>query len=272
MDYNLISFNDNEGYYGYKEFIITQTKKVKENNKFKNITLKHKIISTYSDKRAAKDKKDRDKEIAKLHKKLQNGNVVKKSKYLKVNNSSIDNNNCNLSYEIDFAKIEEDRKYDGFYAIASFDTSINPLEAIKIHKNIYEIENSFRDLKSSLNIRSIYHYKKERIKGHIIVSFLAYFLLKNIQYKLSNSKKFNQFLTQNNETLSIDKIVESLNSINCVKVDINNNNYYIKTKHSTFASKIIDTLKIKLPKHILTENEIKNYLLNFTKKTQKSLL
>ena len=141
-----------------KEFIITQTKKVKENNKFKNITLKHKIISTYSDKRAAKDKKDRDKEIAKLHKKLQNGSAVKKSKYLKVNNSSIDNNNCNLSYEIDFAKIEEDKKYDGFYAIASSDTSINPLEAINIHNNIYEIENSFRDLKSSLNIRPIYHY------------------------------------------------------------------------------------------------------------------
>ena len=66
---------------------------------------------------------DRDRGIAKLHKKLQNGSAVKKSKYLKVNNSSIDNNNCNLSYEIDFAKIEEDKKYDGFYAIASSDTS-----------------------------------------------------------------------------------------------------------------------------------------------------
>ena len=67
-----LQYSSNKGYYGYKEFIITQTKKVKENNEFKNITLKHKIISTYSDKRAAKDKKDRDKELAKLHSKLNN--------------------------------------------------------------------------------------------------------------------------------------------------------------------------------------------------------
>ena len=61
----------------------------------------------------------------------------------------------------------------------------------------------------------------------------------------------------------ISKIVEALNSINVVKVDINDNDYYIKVKHSTFASKIIDTLKIKLPKHISNEKEMKCYLFNF---------
>jgi transposase len=276
-NYKLISFSEKDGYYGYNEFIVTQTKKVKEDNKFKEVTLTHKIIATYSDKRALKDKKERDRSIVNLQKKLQNGNVVKKSKFIKVNNTAttFNNNNddknkdkdnkdnnikCNISYEIDFSKIEEDKKYDGFYAIASSDISTHALEAIKIHKNIYEVENSFRDLKSSLNIRPIYHYKKERIKGHIIVSFLAYFLLKNIEYTLSNSKKFNEYLQQNNETLSLAKIVEALNSINVVRVDINDNDYYIKVKHSTFASKIIDTLKIKLPKHISNEKEMKNYL------------
>ena len=266
-NYNLISFDEKNGYYGYKEFIITQEKKVKIKNeknssKFEDITLTHKIISTYSDKRALKDEKDRNRAIEKLQKKLQNGSAVKKSKYIKILKSNEDNNNdkCSLKYEIDLNKIQEDKKYDGFYAIASSDVSISALEAIKIHKNIYEVENSFRDLKSSLNIRPIYHFKKERIKGHIIVSFLSYFLLKNIEYKLKNSKKIQKFLNDNNETLSLDKIVKAINSFNVVKTNLNNNSIFIKLKHNTLASKIVNILKIKLPKNTQTNEEFFNFL------------
>jgi len=266
-NYNLISFDEKNGYYGYKEFIVTQEKKVKIKNeknssKFEDITLTHKIISTYSDKRALKDEKDRNRAIEKLQKKLQNGSAVKKSKYIKILKSNEDNNNdkCSLKYEIDLNKIQEDKKYDGFYAIASSDVSISALEAIKIHKNIYEVENSFRDLKSSLNIRPIYHFKKERIKGHIIVSFLSYFLLKNIEYKLKNSKKIQKFLNDNNETLSLDKIVKAINSFNVVKTNLNNNSIFIKLKHNTLASKIVNILKIKLPKNTQTNEEFFNFL------------
>ena len=266
-NYNTISMSQEGGYYGYNEFTLTQTKKAKKDNQFKKITLTHKIIATYSDKRALKDKKDRDRELAKLYKKLQDGNVVKKSKYLKINNTINDNDNknnnndnCNISYEVDLAKVKEDEKYDGFYAIASSDTSINALEAIKIHKNIYEVENSFRDLKSTLNIRPIYHHKKQRIKGHIIVSFLAYFFLKNIEYTLSNSKKFNEYLQKNNETLSLKKIVEAINSVNVVKTDINQKDIFIKLRHNTLASKIIDILKIKTPKNSSRKEEFFNFL------------
>jgi len=259
--YKLITFDDKNGYYGYKEFIITQTKKVKVGNKTtKNITLTHKIISTYSDKRALKDEKERLRDIQKSQKRLENGNPIKKSKYIKILNEDEENNNCSLKYEIDLKRIEEDKKYDGFYAIASSDTSIDALKAIEIHKNIYEVENSFRDVKSSLNIRPIYHFKKERIKGHIIVSFLSYFLLKNIEYRLKNSKKIQNYLKTNNETLSISKIVNAINSINIVRVNIKNKPIFIKLKHNALASKIIDLLKIKLPKNVETQKDFFSYL------------
>jgi len=266
-NYKLITFDDKNGYYGYKEFITTQTKKVKIKNdnenkaSFKDITLTHKIISTYSDKRALKDEKDRNRSIEKSKKRLENSTAVKKSKYIKVLNNDNNKNNCSLKYEIDLQKIEEDKKYDGFYTIASSDTSIDALKAIQIHKNIYEVENSFRDVKSSLNIRPVYHFKKERIKGHIIVSFLSYFLLKNIEYRLKNSKKFQNYLKENNETISIDKIVKAVNSVNTVKVNINNKeNVFIKLKHNTLASKIIDLFKIKLPKNTETQKDFFNFL------------
>jgi len=269
-DYKLITFDEKSGYYGYKEFNITQTKRVKIKNDnedkttFEEITLTHKIISTFSDKRALKDEKDRIRAIQKSQKRLENKSAVKKSKYIKVLNKSNDDNdnkkNCSLQYEIDLQRIEEDKKYDGFYAIASSDTSIDALKAIQIHKNIYEVENSFRDVKSSLNIRPIYHFKKERIKGHIIVSFLAYFFLKNIEYRLKNSKKFQSYLKENNETLSINKIVEAINSVNTVKVNLNKKAIFMKLKHNTLASKIIDIFKIKLPNNIETKENFFNFL------------
>ena len=261
-DYKFIALDDKDGYYGYKDFIITQTKRVKikdENkSKFADITLTHKIISTYSDKRASKDEKDRLRAIQKSQKRLENGSAIKKSKYIKI--LSEKDNNCPLKYEIDLKRIEEDKKYDGFYTIASSDTSIDALEAINIHKNIYEVENSFRDVKSSLNIRPIYHFKKERIKGHIIVSFLSYFLLKNIEYRLKNSKKIQHYLKENNETISIEKIVKAINSVNTVKVNIKNEPVFIKLKHNTLASKIIDLFKIKLPKNTETQKDFFNFL------------
>ena len=170
---------------------------------------------------------------------------------------------CNISYEIDLSKIEEVKKYDGFYTIASSDTSLDALTIIQRHKTIYDIENAFRELKNDLNIRPIYHWTYKRIRGHIIISFLSYFLLKNIQYRLSNNKKIKEYLDKNNETLSLKKITNSLNEINLLKTDINNQDYYIKIKHSTLTSKILDVLKIKSPKHILNNKELKEYFINY---------
>ena len=292
-NYNQISYSSNKGYYGYKEFIANQTKNIKiyegyslyndnyinnnnitiktdkNSNKYfnKTITLTHKIISTYSDIRAHKDEQDRNRAIDKLNKKISSNSLKTKTneKYLKrVINTNNDNNcQCDISYEIDLAKIDNAKQYDGFYTIASSDTSLDALTIIQRHKTIYDIENAFRELKNDLNIRPIYHWTYKRIKGHIIISFLSYFLLKNIQYRLSNNKKIINYLNNNDETLSLKKIVTSLNEINLLKTDINNQDYYLKIKHSTLTSKILDTLKIKSPKHILNNKELEDYFSNY---------
>jgi len=241
-EYRTISFTKENGFYGYKEFIITQTKRKKVDNQYKDITLTHKIIATYSDKRARKDKSDRDRKIEKL---LKNP-TVKKSKFIK--------SDCN-TYSIDFEKVKEDEAYDGFYAIAASDLEIDPKEAINIHKNLYEIENSFRENKHTLNIRPIRHFKEERIIGHVIASFLGYFILKQIQVRLKSSKKVQDYLNKSNETLSLDKILDALLHLRVVKVDIKSKDYFIKLSYPTLSSKILDLFKIKVPKKITSKEE-----------------
>jgi len=319
-NYTQISFSAEDGYYGYKEFIHTETKKSckvyegyslfketedrgfkkdissnnsssnnssnDENDKIKiyidnkqrryikqNITLTHKVIATYSDIRARKDEKDRNRKIKKLQEKLNNNqSVVKKSKFIKEtildnakndssNNkdkdiSSNNNSSCQKSYSIDWSKIEDDKRYDGYYAIVASDVSIDPIEAINRHKALYEIEDGFKDLKSFIKIRPVRHFKRERVIGHTIVSFLSYFFLKNIEYRLNNSKKFKEYKNKNNFTLSIKKIQEALISLKIVKVKVKTKDIFIKLKHNTLASKIIDLFKLKSPKNSSTKDEL----------------
>ena len=266
--YRQISFDEDRGYYGYKAFEYTKRKRLKvypgysmyddPNQKeyiYKEITLSHTIISTYSDKRAKKDESDRNRALQKLQKSIERGSALKKSKYLKLSSGS-----CSKELEIDLQKIEEDSKFDGFYALASSDSSLQPMEVIKIHKTIYDIENAFRDIKHSLSIRPIYHYKKERIKGHIIVSFLAYFLLKQIEYRMKCSKKVQERMEKEEETLSIKKIVNALNSMNVTKTSIQDRMFYLRHAHDKTASRIIDLLKIKLPSNIMDEPSMRLYI------------
>jgi len=294
--YNQISFNAQDGYYGYKEFVYTDTKKgckiykgytpfdnAKQNNfydKQKNkdiklykdnkqreyikqdITLTHKVIATYSDIRARKDERDRNRKIEKLQQKIKNNqSVVKKSKFVKENlsnnkDSNTTDNSCKKDYSIDWEKIKEDKIYDGYYAIIASDTSIDALEAIDRHKALYEIEDGFRDLKSYIKIRPIRHFKRERIIGHTIVSFLSYFFLKNIEFRLEKSEKFKQFKEKNSFTLSIKKIQEALLSLKIVRVKAKEKDIFIKLKHNTLASKIIDLFKLKSPKNSSTKEEL----------------
>lgn len=285
-DYTQISFCEDKGYYGYKEFIIKQDinsvnvyegyelfkeledKKEKDNNKiyidnnsnkryFKtNISLTHKIISTYSDSRAKKDEYDRNRAIKKLQEKINNNRAIKKSKYLKaINSNSNSSNSCKVTYEIDLEKINEDKKFDGFYAIASSDLSLSALEAIKIHKQLYSIEDAFRDLKHTLKLRPIYHWNPKRVLGHITISFLSFALLKDLEYRVNNSKDIQEYLDKNQETISLDKIVSSIKSLTITKVNIKNNSYYIKQKLPTLSSKILNLLKIKSLPNIFTKEQ-----------------
>ena len=57
------------------------------------------------------------------------------------------------------------------------------------------VEDSFRALKSELGMRPVYHYKKERIEGHIFITLLAYHILNSIRYTLRKKGYFMRWST-----------------------------------------------------------------------------
>lgn len=124
------------------------------------------ILYEYSTKRAKKDKFENDKQLKKAEYYLNNpSKVVKRSKFL----SSADKN----TFELNETIIEKHRLLEG---IKGYKTSIKDISAdllISRYKDLWRIEQLFRIAKSDLEIRPIYHRRKDLIESHILIVFIA---------------------------------------------------------------------------------------------------
>jgi transposase len=86
-------------------------------------------------------------------------------------------------FELNKPRLREARRREGRYLLRSNLTAESPEFIWEKYLLLTRIEQAFKDLKSDLSIRPIYHQGDERIKAHIFVCFLAYCLqatLKNL--------------------------------------------------------------------------------------------
>ncbi len=63
------------------------------------------------------------------------------------------------------------------------------MEAIAKYSRLWVIEESFRINKHNLKMRPIFHFTPDRIKAHIAICFMAFTILRNIQYKVNLTQK-----------------------------------------------------------------------------------
>ena len=95
------------------------------------------------------------------------------------------------TYSIDNEAIKEEEKYDGYYGVT---TNLNGdvKDILKISKNRWEIEESFRILKTDFDSGTVYLSKEDRIKAHFLtcyMSLLIYRILENkLNYKYTNTE------------------------------------------------------------------------------------
>lgn len=81
-----------------------------------------------------------------------------------------------FGFEINRSKLRERRRREGRYLLRSNMTRDNPEDVWEKYIQLTQIEQAFKDLKSDLSIRPIYHQTDKRIEAHIFVSFLSYCL------------------------------------------------------------------------------------------------
>ncbi|HEX8279163.1 MAG TPA: IS1634 family transposase, partial [Segetibacter sp.] len=142
------------------------------------------IICTWSEKRAKKDKAEREEKIAKAQKMLnQPSNIEKKASRYFIKNTG------EKKYTIDQQKIDKQVRFDGFKAIATNAKDITPQLALEKYKDLYKIEQSFRSFKSYFETRPMFHWTDTRIEGHIVLCYISFCLLAFLQNKCSYSEQ-----------------------------------------------------------------------------------
>lgn len=86
-------------------------------------------------------------------------------------------------YELDQSVIEDEAKYDGFYAVCT-NLEDRPPAIAKINHNRWEIEECFRIMKTDFKSRPAYVYRDTRIKAHFMTCFLALIIFRYLEKKL----------------------------------------------------------------------------------------
>lgn len=175
-----------------------------------------KLLISYSDKRAKKDRHNRERGLKKLEKSLKTGKLTKSSinnrgynKYLKLDGD--------VKISIDNEKFEADAKWDGLKGYLT-NTNLSKDEIIENYSHLWKIEKAFRISKHDLRIRPIYHRLQRRIEAHITINFAAYKIYKELERQLN----------EKNSDLSPEKAIEIAKTIYSVELRVPNTAEIIK--------------------------------------------
>lgn len=218
-------------------------------------TLDENMVVSFSPKRAKKDKSDRERLIKKAENLLKNPEQIKSTnkrggrKY--INKTSPDNE----TYELAINKIEEDARFDGYYAIQTSEKTMTATEIMDAYHTLWKIEESFRIMKSNLEIRPVYHHKKSHIEGHFVVCFLAFLMERKMELLLKGEFPDEDAELAKQES-SCGKIQRALNTMLLTAVSTTQGEMFVKVKSHPLGAKIFKRLKLNMPENISTKTAL----------------
>ena len=79
---------------------------------------------------------------------------------------------------IDRAKITAEERLDGKYLLSTSDPDLSAEDVALGYKNLLEAERGFRDLKTTLELRPVFHRLEHRIRAHVLICWLALLLIR----------------------------------------------------------------------------------------------
>lgn len=184
--YNLEEIENNEDlrekYYDslFYKIIQTETKSVKQDT-----------IVTFYFKYFDYNRNIRNSQIERAKKNINSNNVTRKGKnqndpnrFIEEINSTSDGIVANeKTYSINENLIKEEEKYDGYYALSTNITG-NVEDILKITKGRWEIEESFRIMKSDFLARPVNLSREDRIKANFMTCFIALLIYRILEKKL----------------------------------------------------------------------------------------
>lgn len=249
--FNISKLRDDEAL--IKKFynsIFYKERWIKENG------IEQRLIVTFSPKYQEYQRKIREKQInracniiEKNPKKIKSNNENDPKRFIEITSTTSNGEIANEThYSLNQDKINEEAKYDGFYAVCTnLEDSVEDI--IKINKRRWEIEESFRIMKSEFDSRPVYLSREDRIKAHFITCFLSLVIYRYLEKKLD-------------EKYTTSQIIETLRNMNFYKKDCD----YIPTYTRTNLTDLLhDKFHFRTDYEIISEKNFKK-IFNQTKK------
>lgn len=189
-------------------------------------------IVCLNERQARKDASDRQAILESLKRQLKKGPkalVGNKGyrKYLKMAKDSA---------RIDPAKVRSEARFDGKWVLITNTDMPTDQVALK-YKELWRVERVFRDIKSILETRPVYHQNDANIAGHVFCSFLALVL----------RKELDQRLIANKHRFEWRDIKQDLKALKQVEIEDNGKRFAIRSECKGVCGKIFQSVRVAVP-------------------------
>jgi transposase len=201
--------------------------------KVKEVVLNNtRYIVCLNPRQARKDAADREAIITSLRAQLKKGpkSLVGNKGYRRY--LAIDRH----SARIDTDKVKSESRFDGKWVLTT-NTKLSSKEVALKYKELWQVERVFRDVKSMLETRPVYHQRDENIIGHVFCSFLALVLRKELEKRLNNA----------GHVFEWSDIKQDLKALNQVTIEEDGKRFIIRSECKGHCGKIFQAVKVALP-------------------------
>jgi hypothetical protein len=185
-----------------------------------------------NERQARKDAADRQVILAALREKIRKspkslvGNKGYR-KYLK-----IDRDTVSLNEE----KIEEEKRCDGKWVLRT-NTALTAEQVALTYKELWQVEQVFRDMKSALDTRPIFHQRDETIRGHVFCSFLALVLIKELYRRLEKA----------GHDFEWAEIKQDLSALQEITIEDNGRKLAVRSECKGVCGKVFQAVGVAIP-------------------------
>lgn len=148
-------------------------------------------------------------------------------KYLKISRDSV---------TIDQDKIAYESRFDGKWVLIT-NTNFSAAQVAIKYKQLWQVEQVFRDVKSVLETRPVYHQRDENIRGHVCCSFLALVLRKELDRRLEEAGHCFEWAD----------IKQDLKSLQQVLIEDNGKSLALRTECVGTCGKVFRAVGVAIP-------------------------
>ena len=192
-------------------------------------------VLCFNPEEAKRDFEERKAIVDNLEEKIKSGSLKKvltgdAQRYLKLEKKR---------FSLNYQKIEKEARYDGKYVLKT-NTELSAEEVALAYKNLWLVENTFRNLKDILKIRPIFLWNEARVRGHVFVCFLAFLLTVALQKKL----------LQMEIKESLWNIIRDVRKVKAVLLWVKNESYLVRTELKGLAHLAFKAVGLSPPSRV----------------------